>query len=122
MASPPTPPSKPLAAWIEQERRWGGLATQAIARQRREVSRQRSGLERFATRMSLVDLTGSVARWADGLRGGLERAGHLDAAARFAASPPFAAADPTGADCDRLTEYVQARVEILDRLLRGEPS
>jgi hypothetical protein len=75
------------------------------------------GLGRFALRMALVNLTGSVASWANGLHDGLSKAGLADAAAAFEPSPPFAAAEPTSADCERLGDYVEERMEVLQELL-----
>jgi len=75
------------------------------------------GLERFKLRMALVELTGSVARWANGLYDGLNKVGRGESAALFAAAPPFAGADPTTEDCDQLRQYVQARMRALDELL-----
>ena len=118
MAAPSTPPLTPqFRAWLEQERVWGRHADHAITRQRRLLLAETHGLERFRLRMALVDLTGSVARWANGLREGLNKMGHADTAALFAISPPFAAADPTTDDCDQLARYVEARMEALDDLL-----
>jgi hypothetical protein len=67
--------------------------------------------------MALVNLTGSVARWAHGLGDGLNKVGRAETAALFAIDPPFAAADPTADDCDELAEYVQARMKSLHDLL-----
>jgi hypothetical protein len=67
--------------------------------------------------MALVDLTGSVAKWANGLGDGLNKAGRAETAALFAINPPFAAADPSTDDCDQLAEYVEARMEALHDLL-----
>jgi hypothetical protein len=67
--------------------------------------------------MALVNLTGSVARWASGLGDGLSKAGHAETAALLAIHPPFAAADPNTDDCDKLAEYVEARMEALHDLL-----
>ena len=67
--------------------------------------------------MALVHLTGSVASWANGVGDGLNRFGRVETAAKFAISPPFAAADPTTEDCDQLVEYVEARVNALRDLL-----
>ena len=117
MASSPIPPPAPrFTAWIEQERAWGSLAVEAIARLRRKLAVEQHGLDRFAARMSLVELTGSVASWASGLGAALGRAGHTEEAAQFDVSPPFAA-DASSADCDRLRDYVQARVDLLAQLL-----
>jgi hypothetical protein len=70
--------------------------------------------------MALVDLTGSVARWARNLHDGLIKVGDAKAAAVFAMSPPFAATDPTICDCDLLSEYVEVRISLLrDLLARG---
>lgn len=71
--------------------------------------------------MAIVNLTGSVARWTHGLRDGLNKAGHPETAALFATSPPFAAAEPTTDDCDRLAEYVEARMRALYDLLAEDP-
>jgi hypothetical protein len=92
-------------------------AVRAIIRQRRRLPSDTHGLERFTVRMALVNLTGSVATWAHGLHHGLSRAGQAAAAAAFAQSPPFAAAEPTTADYDRLSEYVEARMTVLRDLL-----
>jgi hypothetical protein len=70
--------------------------------------------------MALVNLTGSVASWAHGLHEGLSKAGQDEAAAAFAESPPFAAAEPTPRDCDRLSDYVETRMEVLRDLLTGD--
>ena len=86
-------------------------------RQRRPLLADPHGLDRFTVRMALVNLTGSVARWANGLGDGLGKVGHTETAALFAIRPPFAAADPTTEDCDELAEYVQARVKALHDLL-----
>lgn len=121
VATPPTPPITPeLRAWVEQERARGGEAVRAITRQRRLLLAQTHGLERFTIRMALVNLTGSVARWGNGLRDGLERAGHAETAALFAAGPPFPAGDPSAEDCDRLGEYVEARMKAIQDLLAGD--
>jgi hypothetical protein len=70
--------------------------------------------------MALVEITGSVAKWAHGLHEGLGRAGDPDSAAAFAGAPPFAASDPTKGDCERLGDYVQARIELLRKVLAEE--
>ncbi len=70
--------------------------------------------------MALVELTGSVARWGNGLCEGLVKVGRADAAAQFAVRPPFPATDPSSDDCDRLSEYVEVRVESLGDLLDRE--
>ncbi len=67
--------------------------------------------------MALVNLTGSVAKWANGLGAGLKKVGHAETAALFAISPPFAATDPTPDDCDQLAEYVEARMTAVHDLL-----
>ncbi len=102
---------------MEHERAWGGEAVRAITRQRRLLLTQTHGLERFTIRMALVDLTGSVARWGNGLRDGLEKAGYTETAALLGAGPPFPATDPTAEDCDRLGEYVKARMKAIQDLL-----
>jgi hypothetical protein len=89
----------------------------AITRQRQLLLAESHGLERFTLRMALVNLTGSVARWANGLRDGLDKVGHAETAALFALSPPFAAADPTTDDCEKLAEYVEAHMKALNDLL-----
>jgi hypothetical protein len=96
---------------------WGSQAVHAIARQRRRFPGDARGLERFALRMALVELAGSVATWASGLHDGLSKAGHAEAAAVFALAPPFAATDPTTGDCDQLAEYVEVRMDVLRELL-----
>jgi hypothetical protein len=103
-------------AWVERERAWGARAVAAIDRGARESS-DATGLERFATRMAIVELTGSVARWANGVNAGLCRAGCAEAAAAFARTPPVAGAPPTPDDYHRLDEYVQARLKVLVELL-----
>jgi hypothetical protein len=67
--------------------------------------------------MALVDLTGSVATWANGLGDGLNKVGRAETAALFASTPPFAAADPTTDDCDQLAEYVEALMKAVHDLL-----
>lgn len=104
-------------AWLEHEHVWGRHAVQTIRRQRRLLLTETHGLERFTLRMGLVNLTGSVARWASGLGDGLNKVGRAETAALFAVSPPFAAADSTTEDCDRLAEYVETRMKALDDLL-----
>lgn len=91
----------------------------AITRQRR-LPGDTHGLERFKTRMALVEATGSVASWAKGLHEGLSRAGNTEAAAVFAPSPPFAAADPTSGDYDQLGAFVETRMKVLEELLASE--
>jgi hypothetical protein len=121
VATPPTPPLTPqFRAWLEHERAWGRQAVNAITRQRRLLLAETHGLERFTVRMALVNLTGSVARWANGLRDGLDKEGDPETAALFAIGPPFAATDPTAEDCDRLGEYVEARITALQELLTGD--
>ncbi len=105
-----------LREWIERERARGALASAAIVRERR-VQQGATGLERFATRMAMVELTGSIARWAGAVRDGLAKAGCTEAAALFALTPPFAEPEPTQEDYDRLDDYVQARVAMLTELL-----
>jgi hypothetical protein len=114
----PTAPITPeLRAWVEHEHAWGAAALRALARQRRLLLTESHGLERFAIRMALVDLTGSVAKWANGLQAGLERAGHAHSAALFASAPPFAASDPSAADYEHLGGYLEARMQALADLL-----
>ena len=121
MATPSTPPLTPeFRDWLEHERAWGRHAVHAITRQRRLLLPEAHGLERFRLRMALVNLTGSVARWANGLRDGLSKVDRGETAALFAISPPFAAADPSTDDCDRLAEYVEARITALDDLLAAD--
>jgi hypothetical protein len=118
VATPSTPPLTPqFRAWLERERAWGRKAIHAITRQRRLLLAETHGLDRFTLRMALVNLTGSVARWANGLGDGLNKVGHAEAAALFVISPPFAATDPTTEDCDQLAEYVEARTKALRDLL-----
>jgi hypothetical protein len=94
----------------------GAQAVRAIMSQRRQVGDTR-GLERFKTRMALVELTGYAASWANGLHDGLTKAGLAEAAAAFAPSPPFAASDPTASDYDQLGDFVEARMNVLQELL-----
>jgi hypothetical protein len=104
-------------AWLEDERVWGRHAVDAIATQRRLLLANKHGLDRFAIRMALVDLNGSVARWARNLHDGLIKVDDAKAAAVFAISPPFVATDPTIGDCDLLSEYVEVRIDSLRDLL-----
>jgi hypothetical protein len=121
VATPPTPPVTPeFRAWVERECAWGRQAVRAIARQRRLLLAPTRGLDQFAIRMALVDLTGSVARWGNGLSAGFENVGDLETAAVFAISPPFAATDPSTDDCDRLGEHVEARMSVLRDFLAGD--
>ena len=123
MATPSTPPLTPqFRAWLENERAWGRHAVGAIARQRPLLLAETNGLDQFRLRMALVNLTGSVARWANGLRDGLNKAGRAETAALFAMSPPFAEADPTTRDCDQLADYVEARMKALQDLLTEDAS
>ena len=73
----------------------------AIAPQRRLLARRDPRAEQFRLRMALVNLTGSVARWANGLADG-RWAMRECRAVRI--NPPFAAADPSNDDCDQLAE------------------
>jgi hypothetical protein len=91
----------------------------AIMRQRR-LPGDTHGLERFKTRMALVNLTGSVASWAQGLHDGLSGAGNTEAAAVFVPSPPFAATDPTTGDYEQLGDFVEARMKVLEELLASD--
>jgi hypothetical protein len=109
-------------AWVERERAWGARASQVISRQRDELSADTHGLDRFTTRMALVELTGRVARWANALHDGLAKSEHVEAAAAFALSPPFAAADFTASDYDRLEDYVEARMLVLRDVLAADGS
>jgi len=67
--------------------------------------------------MALVEITGSVARWTKRLHDGLAGHAHAEAAASFAVIPPFAEANPSTADCDRLDEYIEDRMHLLQGLL-----
>jgi hypothetical protein len=110
-------------AWVERQRAWGARAGHVITRQRSELlSADTHGLERFTTRMALVELTGRVARWAGALHDGLIATDQAEAAAAFAVGPPFATADFTASDYDLLEEYVDARMEVLRDLLAAEGS
>lgn len=121
MAAPSIPPLTPqFRAWLEREDAWGRQAVHAIKRQRQLLLVETHGLERFTLRMALVNLTGSVARWANGLGEGLNKVGHAETGALFAISPPFAATDPTTDDCDQLAEYVEVRMKALHDLLAEE--
>jgi hypothetical protein len=118
VVTPSTPPLTPqFRAWLEDEHAWGRRALHGITRQRRLLLAETHGLERFTLRMALVNLTGSVARWANGLGDGLNNVGRAETAALFAITPPFAAADPTIDDCDQLAEYVEARMNAVHDLL-----
>lgn len=108
--------------WVERERLWGLRASHVIARERGDLSAGTHGLERFTTRMALVELTGRVARWANGLHDGLSRTEHAEAAAAFALGPSFASADFTESDYDRLGDYVEARMQVLRDLLAADGS
>ncbi len=114
-AEPPLTPQ--FRAWLEKEHEWGRQALHAIGRERRELQRETHGLDRFKLRMALVKLTGSVAQWANGLGKGLNKLDRAEAAALFAISPPFAAADPSADDCDRLAEFVEQRMSAVDEVL-----
>lgn len=115
----PTAPFSPdFRAWIEQERRWGRRAIEEISRRRRLAEGGRHGLERFTGRMGLVELTGSIAAWTNGLRAGLLKEGREDAAEGFVSNPPFAT-EAEGADFELLGDYVARRVELLGELLDG---
>jgi hypothetical protein len=115
---PSTPPLTPqFRAWLEHEDAWGRHTVHAITRQRRLLLEETHGLERFTLRMALVNLTGSVAKWASGLGDALKKVGQAETAALFAINPPFAAADPSTDDCDKLAEYVEARMGALRDLL-----
>jgi hypothetical protein len=70
--------------------------------------------------MDLVNHTGSVAKWANGLGDGLDKVGHAETAALFAIGPPFAAADPSTDDCDQLAKYVETRMKALHDLLAAD--
>ena len=67
--------------------------------------------------MALVSLTGSVARWANGLHEGLTRNGLLQAAAAFESPPPFPDTDAGPADCDRLRDYLERRIDAIGEIL-----
>ena len=58
----------------------------AITRERQLLLAETHGLERSTLRMTLVNLTGAVARWANALRDGLDKVGHTETAALFALS------------------------------------
>jgi len=87
-----------------------------ISRRRRQAEGGRHGLDRFRGRMGLVELTGSIAAWTNGLRAGLLKEDRHDAAEGFASNPPFAT-EAAGADYDRLRDYVLRRVDLLGELL-----
>jgi hypothetical protein len=114
------PPTPALRGWLEAERAWGRHAIHATGTQRRHLLEQMHGLERFGRRMALVNLTGSVARWANGLHEGLSRNGLLDAAAAFDTPPPFPETDAGPVDCDHLQEYIQERVERIGEIHAAE--
>lgn len=121
MPTPPSPSFTPqFRTWLEHEQAWGRHALHAIATRRGQLLSDRYGLERFTLRMALVDLTGSVARWAKGLHDGLAKVGRTEAAAAFAGGPPFAATEPATEDCDRLSDYVSERIGLLGDLLAAD--
>jgi hypothetical protein len=105
--------------WLQRERARGNDALRQIAAQRPQLLTDTHGLGRFAIRMAIVDVTGSVAGWAAAVHAGLLAAGEVNAAAAFSDGPPFAGAAPTPEDCDRLSEYVLVRVSVLEELLRA---
>ena len=107
-------------AWLEQERSWGLRAIREISHQREAADAGLHGLGRFTLRMRLVELTGSVAAWADGLQAGLIKVGAEDGATAFAISPPFAEEASEG-DYERLGDYLAIRVELLAELLAEGP-
>ena len=121
MATPSTPPLTPqFRLWLENEHARGGQAVRAITRQRRLLLAETHGLERFRLRLALVDLTGSVAKWGNGVNDGLNKVGRAETGALFAIPPPFAASDPTAEDCDNLAEYVEVRMKALHDLLADD--
>jgi hypothetical protein len=93
---------------------------ETIAIERRLLLTETHGLERFTRRMALVELTGVVAGWARAVHDRLCEAGHAEAAAAFALSPPFAGSEPTTSDCDRLGGYVEAGMRVLQDLLSAD--
>jgi hypothetical protein len=118
VSTPRSPRITPeLREWLQRERAWGNQALHALARQRRLLAGDKHGLERFARRMALVDLAGSVTRWAHGLHDALIRVGLGEAAAVFAVAPHLPATEPTSADCEELTAYVQSGIAVLGELL-----
>jgi hypothetical protein len=70
--------------------------------------------------MALVDLTGSVASWANGVHDHLTDTGQVEAAAACAGAPPFAAGNPTSGDYDRLERHVAARMQVLKDFLGSD--
>src|SRR6266568_2082059 len=114
--APNTPLTPEFRAWLEHERLRGAQLVRAVMRQRGLLA-DTHGLERFKTRMALVDLTGSLASWAKGIHDGLAKTGNAEAAAAFALSPPFAATDPTATDYDQLGDFVETRMQVLQELL-----
>ena len=119
MAQPRLTPE--LRAWLEQEHRWGSHALAAISRLQDRGPSQNSGLDRFRARMALVELTGSVAAWAEGLRAGLARWEFAGAATAFADGPPFPQTDTRNTDYEQLSDYVQAGMTFLAALLQDDP-
>ena len=113
-------PTPALRGWLEGERAWGRHALHAAGAQRERLIGETHGLERFARRMALVSLTGSVAKWANGLHEGLTRNGQLAAAAAFQAPPPFPDTDAGPADCDRLSDYLHAHIDAIGEVLAAD--
>jgi hypothetical protein len=109
-----------LKRWLEQQHKCGREALHKLNLQREQLRTETRGLDRFSIRMALVEVTGAVAGWTKEVHDGLSRAGHPEAALVFAPGPPFPATDPTSDDCDRLGDYLEARMKALQDLLNED--
>ncbi len=77
-------------------------------------------MDRFALRMSLVDLTGAVARWAHVLSAGLEKVGRGDSAVVLAAGPPFSSGEVETEDFERLREFIEHGADLIEMVLADD--
>ncbi len=116
----PSPVLTPkFSQWLQRQYERGKDECYKINLVRTEVLTAMGGMAAIGPSFNLSELTNSANHWAKGLRSGLKNAGFMDAAAAVAGSAPSASGSPTSGDCDRLKAYVEARMKVIQNVLKG---
>jgi hypothetical protein len=102
---------------LEREHERGKDELHKIAVGRVEVLAAIGPMGHFTTEMKLKAISDGIQQWAAGLRKGLANAGYTDAAALVAGNASTASGHPTSGDYDRLRQFVEDRMTVIQELL-----
>lgn len=118
---PETPRLTPqFEKWLRKRHARGKDKCQKIAIVRTELLTAFAAVLMTSPSFNLKAIRGTIRGWGRELSDGLREAGFTDEADDAAGTPPEVDDDPTTADCDALTAYVQKRMGIIQGLLNRE--